>query len=147
MKRLSTVILLGCTIILLRCSPVPKVEYNLPPGIPEQNREHVSSLLERGAALYKANCARCHGIFSRGKDTIPNFTHQQVESYKARFDMSHPDNHAFAQKMAREELDAVFYFLNNRKVTPEEIKRRPFAQPVPAAEAASPGRSAYQKND
>lgn len=118
MKKLSTFGALLVVTFLLQCSSRSTIEYNLPPGIPEQNKEHVFKLLDKGATLYKANCSRCHGIFTKGKDTIPNFTTQQVESYKARFDMSHPKNHAFAQNMLREDLDAVFYFLNNRKVMP-----------------------------
>ena len=102
--------------LLMQCASRAKIEYELPPGIPPQNQQHVMNLLNKGAALYKSNCSKCHGIFSRGKDTIPNFTTQQVESYKARFEMSHLENHAFAQNMHREELDAVFYFLNNRKI-------------------------------
>lgn len=146
MKKARVIVLLAGCLALLRCAPAVRVEYRLPPGIPEQNREHVYALLERGAALYKANCSKCHGIFSRGKETIPNFTHQQVESYKARFDMSHPENHAFAQKMAREELDAVFYFLNNRKIPESAAVTGPGRrhQPAPAAEAVYPGRSAYR---
>ncbi len=147
MRKPLIIILVAASIWLLRCTPAARVEYRLPPGIPEQNREHVYALLDRGAALYKANCSTCHGIFSRGKDTIPNFTHQQVESYKARFDMSHPENHAFARKMTRQELDAVFYFLNNRKV-PERAgistRRRSGSLPVPATAGAFQARSVYQ---
>lgn len=102
--------------VLMQCASRNNIEYELPPGIPAQNQQHVMNLLNKGAALYKTNCSKCHGIFTKGKDTIPNFTAQQVESYKARFEMSHPENHAFAQNMHREDLDAVFYFLNNRKI-------------------------------
>ena len=82
MKKLY---IIACTIGLMQiiqCSTRNKVEYKLAPGIPEQNKQHVLDLLDRGASLYKSNCSKCHGIFSKGKDTIPNFTTVQIESYR-----------------------------------------------------------------
>lgn len=116
MQKVVILVSILSVALLMQCASRTKIEYELPPGIPAQNQQHVMNLLNKGAALYKSNCSKCHGIFSKGKDTIPNFTTQQVESYKARFEMSHPENHAFAQNMHREDLDAVFYFLNNRKI-------------------------------
>ena len=116
MKKLYVVAAILVFLQIAQCSVRNKVEYNLAPGIPDQNKEHVLKLLNRGASLYKDNCSKCHGIFSKGKDTIPNFTHQQVESYKARFNLSHPASHEFTEEMLSEDLDAIFYFLNNRKI-------------------------------
>jgi len=116
MKKIYFITIILVAIQVAQCTVKNKVEYNLAPGIPDQNKEHVMKLLDRGASLYKSNCSKCHGIFSKGKDTIPNFTHQQVESYKARFNLSHPKSHEFTDKMLSEDLDAIFYFLNNRKV-------------------------------
>src|SRR5687768_7326684 len=118
MKKIYAILSIMALLQIVQCSTRNKVEYDLAPGIPEQNKQHVLDLLDRGAALYKSNCSKCHGIFSKGKDTIPNFTTVQIESYKARFNLSHPDSHPFADKMLSEDLDAIFYFLNNRKVKP-----------------------------
>ena len=52
-----------------------KVEYAFPddakalPGYPEL-MEH----LEAGKKLYKAHCTGCHGVFTKGKKGIPNFS-------------------------------------------------------------------------
>lgn len=116
MKKIYFIGLILGIIMIIQCSTPIKVEYKLPPGIPEQNKEHVLNYLNRGSSLYKSNCSKCHGIYSKGRDTIPNFTNTQVESYKARFNLSHPQSHAFTEKMLSEDLDAIFYFLNNRKL-------------------------------
>ena len=116
MKKIYIIVAIVALMQIVQCSTRNKIEYNLAPGIPEQNKQHVLDLLNRGASLYKSNCSKCHGIFSKGKDTIPNFTNQQIESYKARFNLSHPESHPFAEKMLSEDLDAIFYFLSNRKI-------------------------------
>jgi len=117
MKKIIIIVSVVSLAFIVQCS-TRKIEYNLAPGIPEQNKQHVLNLLDKGAALYKRNCSKCHGIFSKGNDTIPNFTNQQMESYKARFNLSHPKSHEFTEKMLSEDLDAIFYFLNNRKAMP-----------------------------
>ncbi len=66
-----------------------------------------------GIKSYKANCARCHGIFGKGKDSIPNFSKEQMDDYKATFLAADKLNHAVIAKMTEEELNAVFIFVSN----------------------------------
>jgi mono/diheme cytochrome c family protein len=66
-----------------------------------------------GIKSYKANCAKCHGIFGKGKDSIPNFSKVQMDDYKASFLAADKLNHAVIAKMTEEELNAVFIFVTN----------------------------------
>jgi mono/diheme cytochrome c family protein len=68
-----------------------------------------------GMRFYKANCSQCHGIFGKGKDSIPNFSKEQVDDYKTAALALDKSNHAVMANMTMDELDAVFLFISNIK--------------------------------
>jgi len=68
-----------------------------------------------GIKLYKSNCARCHGIFGSGKDSIPDFSKEQYDEYKTAFLAGDSSNHAVMSRMTEEELNDVFLFLTDLK--------------------------------
>ncbi len=68
-----------------------------------------------GIKFYKANCSKCHGIFGNGKDSIPNFSKEQVDDYKTAALALDKSNHAVMANMTIDELDAVFLFISNIK--------------------------------
>src|SRR4029077_4512196 len=47
---------------------------------------------EKGKALYKIHCGDCHGIFTKGKDGVPNFTKTQIDNYNANA-LVNPEQH------------------------------------------------------
>ena len=63
--------------------------------------------------MYKAECAECHGIFGKGKDSIPNFTREQYDDYQAAYLAGDSTNHAVMAKMTPEEMNAVYLFLTD----------------------------------
>ena len=72
--------------------------------------------LEKGKILYKINCSSCHGIFTNGKDSIPNFTKDQVSNYRSAVLMAKDKkNHTVAAKMSPQQLDYIILFLTLRK--------------------------------
>jgi mono/diheme cytochrome c family protein len=68
-----------------------------------------------GIKFYKANCAKCHGIFGKGKDSIPNFSKEQMDDYKSGLLAQDKLNHAVMANMTANELDAVFLFITDIK--------------------------------
>jgi len=68
-----------------------------------------------GMRAYKSNCSKCHGVFGDGKDSIPNFSTQQIDRYKTAFLAQDSLNHAVMGKMTEEELNDVFLFLIDLK--------------------------------
>ena len=88
-----------------------KITYNIPATLSKENREKLITILDRGKELYKANCSECHGIFTQGKDSIPNFTNQQIDNYSSRFMRKDPKNHAVVIKMTGDQLNSVLTFL------------------------------------
>ena len=102
-------------ILLTDCATHRKIKYNIPEDIKGNKREELLATLEKGRKLYEANCAACHGIFTKGKDGIPNFTDQQFDNYAAYAIKRDPTNHAVAANMSPEQLHEVIMFLKARK--------------------------------
>ncbi|MBL7744945.1 MAG: hypothetical protein JNN00_15840 [Chitinophagaceae bacterium] len=100
-----------------KCSKQKQTEYDIPDHVTPENRALFIERAEKGKILYKLYCADCHGIFARGKDSIPNFTKTQIDNYHATALIGlDPKNHAVAQKMSSEQIDYVVTFLRLRKV-------------------------------
>src|SRR4051812_1942758 len=91
-------------ILLSECAPKYKITYNLPQNVPEPAMKELMSRLDKGKELYKSNCSDCHGIFTKGKDKIPNFTNAQIDNYASRFLRRDPQNHAILMQMAPDQF-------------------------------------------
>ncbi len=120
MKATYLLFLLLTVLLLAQCASGPKVTYNIPAEIPAARREQLIGLFYKGQVLYKANCSQCHGIFAKGKDSIPNFTAIQIDNYGAKFMNGDPLNHAVARKMSQEQLNEVLTFLRLKKVDTQQ---------------------------
>lgn len=110
-------------LLLCQCARQPKVTYSIPADYPPARREQLIEIFAKGKELYKANCSGCHGIFTKGKDSIPNFTAIQIDNYGARFMNGDPMNHAVARKMSSDQLGQVLTFLRLKKVSPRDSAR------------------------
>ena len=85
-------------------------------SIPGKQEKIYVKMLEHGQKLYRIHCSPCHGIFTKGKDSIPNFSKTQIEAYKSSALLDDPKNHAVAQKIRAEDLDMILQFLSFRKL-------------------------------
>ena len=117
MKRTYTISALMFCAVLFKCSTQQKTEYDIPPHVPAANKALLIERAEKGKVLYKIHCSGCHGIFTKGKDGIPNFTKTQIDNYHtAALIGLDPNNHAVAKKMSSEQIDYIITFLRLRKV-------------------------------
>ena len=103
-----------------QCAKRINVTYDIPASFPEARRQQIIGLFEKGKVLYKQNCSECHGIFTKGKDKIPNFSTIQLDNYSARFLAGDPKNHAIARQMSREQLNEVLTFLKYKSKPPQK---------------------------
>jgi hypothetical protein len=92
-----------------------KTEYNLATHVSDENKKIFIERAEKGKILYKIHCTECHGIFSPGKDSIPNFTKQQIDNYHAR-SIIQLKTHSSVRNLSPEQLDYVLTFLRLRKI-------------------------------
>ena len=96
---------------------VKKSRYDIPSHVTKINRELLIEKAEKGRVLYKLHCSGCHGIFTKGKDSIPNFTKTQIDNYHTTALIGiDAKNHAVAQKMSSQQIDEVITFLRIRRV-------------------------------
>ena len=110
-------ILMGCfsTGALLQCKTQNKLEYVIGDDVGEEAKKIYLERAEKGKILYKIHCSECHGIFSQGKDSIPNFTKQQIDNYHAR-SIVQLKTHSTVRNLSPEQLDYVLTFLRLRKI-------------------------------
>ena len=111
MKYITTIIIY---LLIVECTTQKKAEYNISPDVGEPNRSLLIERCEKGKILYKINCSECHGIYTKGKDSIPNFTDQQIDNYTA-LALADPENHAVMKKISSQQLDYILTFLRLRK--------------------------------
>ncbi|HEY6978187.1 MAG TPA: hypothetical protein VH396_17925 [Chitinophagaceae bacterium] len=110
----KTIFLIAICILATQCSTQKKVEYNIPPDVGEPNRSLLVQRFEKGKILYKIHCSDCHGIYTKGKDSVPNFTKQQIDNYTA-IALADPVNHTVIKKISSEQLDYILTFLRLKK--------------------------------
>jgi mono/diheme cytochrome c family protein len=117
MKYKYLLLLILTITALSQCARQKKIVYNIPADYPEDKKKELMVTLDKGKKLYKANCSKCHGIFTKGEDGIPNFTDQQMDNYSAGFMRRDRKNHALVLQMSPEQLNQVLTFLRYHKTS------------------------------
>ncbi len=102
--------------IFMQCKSSNKITYNLPSTMTKEQKSELLEKCRKGQELFKVNCSECHGIFTKGKDKVPNFTNEQIDNYSARFLRHDPKNHAVTKDMSPEQMNSVLMFLRFRNV-------------------------------
>jgi len=125
MKYKYLLLILCSFALFTQCASRHKIAYNIPADYPESKRKEFIGLLDKGQQLYKANCSECHGIFTSGKDGIPNFSKVQIDNYSARFINRDPRIHAVLRKMSPDQLNQVLAFLRYKKSDGPPAVRKP----------------------
>ena len=117
LKRVYTISTFFFCAVLFKCSSQKQTQYDIPSHVPEANKRLLIERAEKGKVLYKIHCSGCHGIFTKGKDGVPNFTKTQIDNYHATALIGlDPNNHAVAKKMSSQQIDYIITFLRLRKV-------------------------------
>jgi len=108
--------LLTCCVLFatFQCSK-PKEQYYIPDTISKENKRNLIAYFEQGKVLYKTNCSPCHGIYGQGKDSIPNFSQAQLDTYKAKLAMKDGQTHTFADSLSYDQIEQIIKFLSYRK--------------------------------
>ena len=116
MKNRVIISVVLCLLFFTYCASKKKVEYDIPSHYGAQARENAIDWFEKGKILYKVDCAGCHGIYKKGKDSVPNFTKIQIDNYNAMYIKGDPKNHSVASKLSPDQLYYILTFLRLRRV-------------------------------
>src|SRR5262245_9487092 len=101
MNRTYVISIILSIAFLSQCASQKKTEYDIPSHVPPENRALLIERAEKGKVLYKTYCSGCLGIFTKGKDGVPNFTKTQIDNYHATALIGlDKNNHAVAMKMS-----------------------------------------------
>jgi cytochrome c553 len=114
MKTRYIILFLLLTVILIQCAVQKKTTYDIPSYLPAERKTELLGNLEKGRILFKTNCSGCHGIFTKGKDSIPNFTEKEIVNYMTAYQTNDQKNHAVMKKLLPEELSMIMTFLKFR---------------------------------
>lgn len=101
-------------LMMEQCAVQQKTTYDIPAYLPAERKNELLANLEKGSILFKNNCSGCHGIFTKGKDSIPNFTEKEIVNYMTAYQTNDPKNHAVIKKLLPEELSMIMTFLKLR---------------------------------
>lgn len=104
------------TVTVVQCAVSKKVSYNIPSYFSGDRKVELMANLEKGRILFKENCSGCHGIFTKGKDGMPNFTNQEIKNYLTAYQTNDQKNHAVMKKLLPEEMSMILTFLQMRKI-------------------------------
>src|SRR5688572_22209451 len=83
MKTNIILLLLLLSIIVVACS-TSKTIYVFPTEMTPAVQTSYTQICDKGKILYDQNCAKCHTTKKMGKELIPDFTPEQLESYQIR---------------------------------------------------------------
>ena len=91
---------------LSMCGTQKKVAYQIESHVTEENRVLFIERAEKGRILFREHCSGCHGVFAKAKDSVPDFTHHQIDNYNARA-IAQSGSHTTARKLSGEQLDYI----------------------------------------
>jgi mono/diheme cytochrome c family protein len=112
-RRGWTVLTVFAFAVLAGCA-ASRPEYNVPPDVTGENRTLLLDRARKGRDLFRKHCADCHGIFTAGRDSVPNFSVEQLDSYDANFVKADQKNHAVARKLSQQQVDYILTYLRLR---------------------------------
>jgi hypothetical protein len=115
MNKIYLILLFPCILLLVFCGTRKYGEIQNLDGASKEYQTYVKKEFPTGAKLYRQYCTGCHGIFSAGKDSVPNFSKTQIDGYNLAFIQADSTNHAVASGISQEEFERILLFLTFRK--------------------------------
>jgi cytochrome c553 len=116
MKKRYVILGLICMVTIAQCTVEKKMSYTVPSYFQGERKTQFLENLEKGRLLYKQNCSNCHGIFTKGKEGVPNFTNSEIKNYMTAYQSNDERNHAVIKKLLPEEMSMILTFLQYRKI-------------------------------
>lgn len=111
MKKKTISLLLFISILVFACMTPKKITYVFPTEMSPVVQQSYTEICDKGKILYDQNCAKCHTSKKRGKELIPDFTPEQLESYQIRVANQIHEPLMNDEQLPAEELGHIMTFL------------------------------------
>lgn len=111
MKTKITILLL-ISIIVFACNTPKKMTYVFPAEMSPAVQTSYTQICDKGKILYDQNCAKCHTTKKMGRELIPDFTPEQLESYQIRVANQIHEPIMNDELLPAEELGFIMTFLS-----------------------------------
>ena len=115
MNRIGIIVAVASLIVWASCASHKKVLYELPVAMDPAVKLEYARLCDKGKILYDINCAGCHTTKVKGKETIPDFTAEQLEAYQVRVSNAKHEEKLSESNVSAEELSLIVTFLSYKR--------------------------------
>jgi mono/diheme cytochrome c family protein len=110
MKKKNIILFVFLSIIVCACSK--KAAFIFPNEMTPAVQLSYTEICTKGKILYNLNCASCHTAKKWGKELIPDFTPEQLESYQIRVANQIHEPIMNDEQLPAEELGLIMTFLS-----------------------------------
>ena len=114
--------ILSLSLLSTACLFHKKSAYTFPATFTKDQKEKTTVFCDKGKVLYDVNCAKCHNTVVKGKQVIPDFPANKLESYKLRFISPVHDSSMRRTNISMDELLFITTYLTYKKKNPTPKK-------------------------
>lgn len=107
--------LMAFVLVIMACTTAKKVPYELPEAMLPHVKVEYSKTCDKGYALYKIACSKCHTSKKGRKEIIPDFSPEQLRGYALRISNAQHEKNMPDSLVSEEELGIIMVFLNYKK--------------------------------
>jgi hypothetical protein len=111
MRKIYVFSLLFAGVVIFACSSSKKINYVFPTEMNPSVQSSYKEICDKGKVLYDIHCAHCHTTKKWGKELIPDFTPDQLESYQIRVANERHEPIMNDEQLPAEELGMIMTFL------------------------------------
>ncbi len=117
-------------LLLMACFSSKKAPLEFPEAMRAEVQADYRKTCERGYALYKLSCAKCHTSKKWGRDIIPDFSDAQLQGYALRVANKQHENNLPDSLISEVDFGDIMLFLKYKKKS-----NSPFISPSSASAA------------
>lgn len=103
------------SIFLIACISSKKAPLKFPEAMRPEVQSDYRKTCERGYALYKLSCAKCHTTKKWGREIIPDFSDEQLQGYALRIANKQHENNLPDSLISEVDFGDIMLFLKYKK--------------------------------
>lgn len=100
---------------MIGCVSNKAARVELPSMMSDSLKKVTMEECNKGMALFIENCSSCHGDSSKKKQTIPDFSPEQLSNYEFRFANKKHEEQLSEAQLSQDELVQIITFLTYKR--------------------------------